>query len=148
MQQGAPRGKRKEDYIRAIYDLQRSRGSVRVKDVSEVLGVSMPTALEELRRLSHEGLVSYDRGSVSLTSEAISMAESLERKREILVEFLEVVLGADREEAERIACYMEHLVGDDLVERARRLAELAAECGWFSGILERAREGRATCEDH
>ena len=134
----APRGKRREDYLRTIYELQRSRGSVRVKDVSGALGVSMPTALEELRELDREGLVRYRRGSVSLVEEAERFAATLDRKRRILIEFLERVLGADPEEAEQEACYLEHFLSDGLLERMERVVDFAAECGdEFSELMNR-----------
>jgi Mn-dependent transcriptional regulator len=125
----APKGKRKEDYLRIIYELQRSLGSVRMRDVSRALGVSMPSALEELRRLEREGLIRYSRGSVMLTEDAERLAERIDRRRRTLEEFFEVILGAEPEEAERMACYLEHLISDELLGRMERILRFAASHG-------------------
>ncbi|MGC8969211.1 MAG: metal-dependent transcriptional regulator [Conexivisphaera sp.] len=136
----APRGKRKEDYLRTIYELQRSKGFARVKDVSGALGVSMPTALEELRELEREGLIVYRKGDVRLAEEAEHAAEALDRKRRILRDFLERVLEADPSEADREACYLEHFVSDELLERMERMLRFAADCREeFSRFMEMVR---------
>ncbi|MFP3308396.1 MAG: metal-dependent transcriptional regulator [Nitrososphaeria archaeon] len=125
----APKGKRKEDYLRTVYELQRSLGSVRMRDVSRALGVSMPSALEELRGLEREGLIRYSRGSVRLTEDAERLAERIDRRRRTLEEFFEVILGADPEEAERMACYLEHLISDELLGRMECILRFAASHG-------------------
>ena len=140
----APRGKRKEDYLRTIYELQRSTGRVRVKDVSSALGVSMPTALEELRELDQEGLIVYERGLVRLAEEAEKLAASLDRKRKVIMGFLEKVLGADPREAEQEACNLEHFLSEELLDSMERILNFAEECGGeFSEFMERVRSHRA-----
>jgi Mn-dependent DtxR family transcriptional regulator len=142
----APKGKRREDYLRTIYELQRSLGSVRARDVSGALGVSMPTAVEELKALNREGLIRYSRGSVALAGEAERVAEGLDRKRGILKEFLELVLEADPGEAERVACYLEHFTSDELLGRMEDMLEFARDCerefAEFMGMVRDHRAGR------
>ncbi|PMP95177.1 MAG: hypothetical protein C0167_03330, partial [Nitrososphaera sp.] len=70
--------------------------------------------------------------------EAERFAASLDRKRRILIEFLEKVLGADPEEAEQEACYLEHFLSDGLLERMERVVDFATECDdEFSELMDR-----------
>ena len=51
-----------EDYLKAVYLLQKQNGSVRGADIAEELHVSRPTVSVSLKELEKEGLLQVGRG--------------------------------------------------------------------------------------
>jgi len=49
-----------EDYLEAIYDLNKDKKVIRVKDIAKRLDVKMPT-VSVLRTLNERGLVNYEK---------------------------------------------------------------------------------------
>jgi len=58
-----------EDYLEAIFDLDRERKTVRVKDIARRMNVKMPTVTSMLKNLNDRGLVNY--GIENLFDDAI-----------------------------------------------------------------------------
>ncbi len=136
--------KREQEYLEAIYILSRGRDPVRVKDVAVMLNIRPSSAVELLRRLSEKGLISYERyKSIRLTDLGRSVAERVYMRHKALKEFLSSVLGLPEEIAERDACYIEHGIHDETLDRIISLMELvrshAVECPSFSRRLDRLR---------
>ena len=50
-----------EDYLEAIYEIDQSRRAVRVKDVSQKLGVTMPSVNGALKSLEARGLIKHEK---------------------------------------------------------------------------------------
>ena len=83
-----------EDYLEAIYHLERERRIARVRDIAKRLGVKMSSVSSALKSLGSRGLVSYDPHQfITLTDRGMQMAEEIVRKHEILKRFLQSVLG-------------------------------------------------------
>lgn len=105
-----------EDYIETIYFLAGEQGVVRVKDISERLGVSKPSVIQALKNLAHHGMIYQKRyGYVYLTEEGKATASSIGRRHHILCEFL-TAIGVSREKAEEDACRMEHVVSAETMK--------------------------------
>jgi Mn-dependent DtxR family transcriptional regulator len=63
-----------EDYLEAIAKLGEGRRVVKVKQVSQMLGVKMPSVTSALKKLSEQELVEHERyGRIKLTSEQVSI---------------------------------------------------------------------------
>lgn len=124
----APRGKRREDYLRVIYEILEEKGYARVKDIAEKLGVTMPTVVEALKKLEKEGLVIYRRRSITLTDKGASRARELNARHKALKKFLMLLLNIDEEEAEREACYIEHVVSEKTLKRIQQFIEFTDSC--------------------
>ena len=120
----ARKGKREEDYLEAMYVLIRSKGNIRIKDLSEILNVKPPSVVDYLNRLADKGLVKYEKhSSITLTEEGLRIAKEVYKKHLALKEFLTLILGVPEEIAEEDACYIEHRIHDITLNRLIKLVE-------------------------
>ncbi len=107
-----------EDYLKAIYDLERVGEPATTNDIALRLGVAPASVSGMVRRLADQGLITHEpyRG-VRLTSDGRHAALRTLRRHRILECYLTEVLGLswDRvhEEAERL----EHAASEELIER-------------------------------
>lgn len=125
----AHRGRRRlvsiseEDYIEAIYEVERVYGYARITDISEILGVKPPTVLGMVRRLEAKGLVSYERyRGVRLTEEGRRIAERIARSHEVIRSFL-IGIGVDEERANIEAELIEHFLSQETLEKLKAVYE-------------------------
>ncbi|NPB01491.1 MAG: metal-dependent transcriptional regulator [Methanopyri archaeon] len=135
---------RMEDYLEAIYVLSRERGFTTISELSEFLGVSKPTVLEMVRKLSAMGYVVYGGGRVEPTEEGERIGRKVwERHREI-ASFLKF-LGVEPEKAELDACRMEHAMDEESYDKIRRLFRMLKERygsgGCVDEIIDEIRRG-------
>ncbi len=132
-----------EDYLEAIYQLQRKNESVRVKEIADFVGVKMPSVSSALRALKEKGLVEHERyGEVVLTEEGRETAEFLCRRHFALTTFLRDILGLDEEQAETEACGIEHALSAETLRRLLMLIDFIERCPrggeqWLEHMLER-----------
>jgi len=123
------RGRREEDYLRVLYELELEKNVVRVKDVAERLGVRPASVVDYLGRLSRRGLVVYERrGHPSLTEEGARRARRIYERHKAIREFLSILLGIKGEEAEKAACLLEHGLSDKLLRRMEFLIKFIEAC--------------------
>ncbi len=109
MSKGVPYGKRFEDYLEAMYILQKERGVVRVRDLARMLRVKPSSVVEQLEKLSRYGFVLYKRREyIRLTDKGKRIAKEILKKHKALRRFLRDILMVPEEIADKDACYMEH----------------------------------------
>jgi DtxR family transcriptional regulator, Mn-dependent transcriptional regulator len=98
-----------EDYLEAIFDLDRDKKVVRVKDIAKKLDVKMPSVTSMLKTLSDRGLVAYEKYEyVELTDEGSGVGQEMHRRHGVLRKFLTDILKIDPVTADEEACRMEH----------------------------------------
>ena len=98
-----------EDYLEAIFDLDKEKKVVRVKDIAKRLDVKMPTVTSMLKNLRKRKLVHYEKYEyVELTDKGSEVGGEVHRKHIILRRFLTDVLNIDLNTADKEACKMEH----------------------------------------
>ena len=107
-----------EDYLKAVYDLERLGGTAATNDIAHRLGVAPASVSGMVRRLAEQGLLAYERyRGVRLTPAGRRAALRTLRRHRIIESYLATVLGYpwDRvhEEAERL----EHAASDELIDR-------------------------------
>ena len=118
-----------EDYLEAIAVLRGDGGVVRVKQISQALGVKMPSVTSALAKLSGEGLVEHERyGHVKLTAEGDRVAADVFRRHETLRRFLAEILNVDHQTAGEDACKMEHAISPTSQERLMKFLEFVLNC--------------------
>lgn len=118
-----------EDYLEAVVMLRARGRGVRVKDISQELGVTAPSVSAALRKLSEEGMVEHERyGQVRLTPAGEKMARNVLHRHEVLRRFLVGILGVAPDIAREDACRMEHSVSPVTLERLLKLVEFADDC--------------------
>ncbi len=118
-----------EDYLEAIAKLGEGRRVVRVKQISEMLGVKMPSVTSALKKLSEQKLVEHERyGHIKLTPEGDKVARDVIRRHEALTRFFAQALGIDHETAEEDACKIEHVISPLSMERLAKFVEFIEAC--------------------
>ena len=120
---------RLEDYREAIAKLGGARKVARVKQISEVLGVRMPSVTSALKKLSEQELVEHERyGHIKLTPQGDKVARDVISRHEVLTRFFAQALGIDRETAEEDACKIEHVISPLSMERLAKFVEFIEAC--------------------
>jgi DtxR family Mn-dependent transcriptional regulator len=118
-----------EDYLEAIAKLGERRKAVRVKQLSERLGVKMPSVTSALKKLSEQELVEHERyGHIKLTPEGDKVARDVIGRHEALTRFFAQALGINREIAEEDACKIEHVISPMSMERLAKFVEFIEAC--------------------
>jgi DtxR family transcriptional regulator, Mn-dependent transcriptional regulator len=144
-----------EDYVEAIYRLERDKRTARVRDISELVGVAKSTVNAALKSLASKELVEYEPYElIVLTKKGRRTAIDIVTNHEILQHFLHDVLMLEPEKAEETACKMEHSVDREIIERfACFLAYVRKNIGvagsWIDDFREAIRNGNddGTCRD-
>ena len=119
----------REDYLKAIAELQRSRERVGNRHIADYLGVSAASVSEIIRKMEKEGLVeSMERRSIRLTRKGEEAAMQLVRIHRLwevfLVEHLGYSWGDVHEEAEKL----EHAASPRLMEKLDRFLGYPEMC--------------------
>lgn len=114
-----------EDYLEAIYFLQKRNGNVRVTDVAMELDISKPSVNKAINILKENGLVNHEHyGLLSLTQKGAKVAADVAKRHILLRDFLRNYLGVDEKTSEREACLLEHAMS---LETASKLEEFLTE---------------------
>lgn len=117
----------RENYLRALYQLARSGGGVRLTDLARMQGVRLPTARHAVDCLRDAGLVLQESyGLISLTESGRQRGKQLCERFELTRKFLIEVLGIGEGTAEREACLMEHHLDADTLDRIAAFVVRAA----------------------
>ncbi len=118
-----------EDYLEAIFNLEKSKKVVRVKDIAKEMEVKLPTVTSMMNTLAQRGLINHEKYEyVELTTKGKRIAKEVYRKHVILRDFLTDVLNIDRETAEEDACKMEHAVSPVTLESFVKFMEFVENC--------------------
>jgi DtxR family Mn-dependent transcriptional regulator len=118
-----------EDYLEAIAMLGEGKKVVKVKQISEMLGVKMPSVTSALKKLSEQELVEHERyGHIKLTPEGDKVAHDVICRHEALTRFFAQALGINQETAEEDACKIEHVISPLSMERLAKFVEFIEAC--------------------
>ncbi len=129
-----------EDYLEAIYCIGRNKRAVRVKNIADRIGVSMPTVTAMLQSLGRRGLVAYHRHEYpELTPEGEKIGKEIHRRHQAIMGFLADVLGIDPEESDREACRLEHGISAGTLDRLIQFIHCLETCpgmepGWIEAF--------------
>ncbi len=107
-----------EDYLKAIYDLERDEHPAATNDIAERLAVSPASVSGMMRRLAEQGLITHEpyRG-VRLTADGRRAALRTLRRHRILECYLTEVLGYPWDRVHDEAEQLEHAASEELIER-------------------------------
>jgi DtxR family transcriptional regulator, Mn-dependent transcriptional regulator len=107
-----------EDYLKAIYDLERVGEPASTNDIALRLAISPASVSGMVRRLADQGLITHEpyRG-VRLTREGRRAALRTLRRHRILECYLTEVLGYPWDRVHEEAEQLEHAASEELIER-------------------------------
>ena len=105
-----------EEYIEAIYKLQKRSGVARTKELAEELNVVPGSITNTIAHLEKHGLVEHTpyRG-VRLTAEGERLALNIVRRHRLAERLLTDILEADWSEVHESACRLEHALTEDVL---------------------------------
>ncbi len=107
-----------EDYLETIYLLHKSTGHVRSIDVAIELGYSKPSVSRAIGILKKEGYITIaPDGAIILTELGLVKARSVYERHTLFSKFLEEILGVSKENAEKDACKIEHVISTETFEK-------------------------------
>ena len=106
-----------EEYIEVIYHLQNEKEYAHTTDIANELSIKPSSVTEMLQKLNINSFIEYHcyKGA-RLTKKGEKIANELEMKHHAIAEFL-LILGVDKENAEKDACKIEHHVSDETIKR-------------------------------
>ena len=110
-----------QDYVEAVHKLSVERGGepVRVKDLTEVFGVSHVSVIRALDRLDQQGLLTRSRREgIRLTRRGTNLARKAAERHALLVRFLRA-LGVGESQADADAEGAEHHLSEESLDAIR-----------------------------
>jgi len=125
----APLSASLEDYMEAIFHVERQKHAARAKDIADRLQVSSASVTGALRLLAEKELINYaPYDIVTLTSKGRKVARNVVNRHEVLRDFFVKILGVDGDEAEAAACKMEHGVSQGILDRMTQFVTFLDNC--------------------
>lgn len=107
-----------EDYLKAIYALEREGRAAATTDLASQLGVAPASVTGMIRRLAEQGLITHERyRGVRLTHRGRRSALRTLRRHRIIEAYLVHELGYGWDEVHEEAERLEHAASDELIDR-------------------------------
>lgn len=129
---------RVEEYLEAIYDIQKSGKVAKTGDLAKSLGVRPSSVTEMLLKLKEMGYVDYNpyKGAV-LTKSGEEIAERIKKHYIIASNFFKLI-GVKDEIAEKLGCELEHHMNEDVAKKLSSVFSiLESKCGGCSREIKR-----------
>ena len=102
-----------EDYIEAIYMIEKEKENIKSVDIAYRLGVSKPAVNKAMNELNNLNLIEKSNYSnIILTEEGRTLAKKIYDKHTLIYEFL-LSIGVSNENAEIDCCKIEHVISDE-----------------------------------
>lgn len=106
-----------EEYLEAIYDIQKKKKVVKTSDLAKYLNIKPASVTEMFVKLKNKGYIEYKpyRGAI-LTKEGEEIARKIKRYYRSAYIFFKI-LGIEDEKARELACELEHHMSDEALIR-------------------------------
>ena len=105
-------GESAENYLEAIFVLQKRLGEVHSVDIANHLNFSKPSVSVAMKNLRDKGHISTDEhGHITLLESGKAIAVRIHQRHTQITDWL-VSLGVDEQTASEDACRMEHIISD------------------------------------
>lgn len=134
---------RLEDYLEAIYNLNKEKGFISTLDLAQKLGVKPPTVSSMVAKLAEQGFVVHERyRGMTLTEQGVRAARSVIRRHAAIYEFLEM-LGIEKDVAYEDAEGIEHHLHPVTISKIEGLVEFLKQNGKYLQTMKEGIEDRA-----
>lgn len=108
----------KEDYVRAIYILNKNEQGAGVTHIAKRLKLSKSTVSERIKELVRDGLaVAPLYAEVTLTSKGVAIGKKLTYKHRLIEVFLHQTLKMPKDQVHGEAERLEHAFSDEAIKR-------------------------------
>lgn len=118
-----------EDYLKAIYDLERSGEPAETNAIAKRLAIAPASVSGMVRRLARQGLITHQRyRGARLTAAGRRAALLTLRRHRVIEAYLTQALGYSWDRVHDEAERLEHAASDDLIDRmAKAIGEPATD---------------------
>lgn len=107
-----------EEYLEAVYRLEREGPGVTTSALAAELGVAAASVSGMLKKLASDGYIEHRaRGEAKLTREGLTIAVRVLRRHRLAECFLTSMLGMPWDEVHEEACRLEHAISARVEER-------------------------------
>jgi DtxR family Mn-dependent transcriptional regulator len=107
-----------EEYLEAIYRLEREGSGVTTSGLASELGVSAASVSGMLKKLAADGYIEHQsRGEAKLTPKGLLIGAQVVRRHRLAERLLTDVLGMGWDEVDAEACKLEHAISARVEER-------------------------------
>lgn len=107
-----------EEYLEAVYRLEREGPGVTTSGLAASLGVAAASVSGMLKKLSKEGYVQHvARGEITLTRKGLEIAVRVLRRHRLAECLLTEVLGMPWDQVHAEACMLEHAISERVEQR-------------------------------
>lgn len=107
-----------EEYLEAVYRLEREGPGVTTSGLAADLGVAPASVSGMLKKLAADGYLAYEaRGQAKLAGKGLAVAVRVIRRNRLAEVFLHDMLGMPWDEVHAEACRLEHAISERVEER-------------------------------
>ncbi|HEV2261903.1 MAG TPA: metal-dependent transcriptional regulator [Candidatus Rubrimentiphilum sp.] len=118
-----------EEYLEAVYRLEREGPGVTTSGLASELGVAPASVSGMLKKLATDGYVEYvARGEVKLAPKGLAVAVRIVRRHRLAERLLTDVLGMPWDQVQSEACMLEHAISDKMEDRLIAILKDPKEC--------------------
>ncbi|HET9393619.1 MAG TPA: metal-dependent transcriptional regulator [Candidatus Rubrimentiphilum sp.] len=118
-----------EEYLEAVYRLEREGPGVTTSGLASELGVAPASVSGMLKKLASDGYLEYvARGEVKLTQKGLAVAVRVVRRHRLAECLLTNVLGMPWDEVQSEACMLEHAISEKMEARLIDILGDPKEC--------------------
>lgn len=128
-----------ENYLKRILWLTEEREFAKVAEIAELMGRSLSSTTEAMRRLEEQGFVKYmKQGKIKLTEKGRSIATKVNDAYQVIADLL-VLMGIDDETANEDACSMEHAISKKTIMTLSKFVDFINSDPVNRAIMEKFR---------
>jgi DtxR family Mn-dependent transcriptional regulator len=107
-----------EDYLKAIYELERSGAAAETNAIATLLAIAPASVSGMVRRLADQGLITHERyHGARLTQAGRRAALKTIRRHRVIESYLTTALGYSWDRVHDEAERLEHAASDELIDR-------------------------------
>ncbi len=108
-----------EEYLEAIYKLERKNGAAKTSELAKMLNVALGTITNTIESMEKQNLIKHKPyKGVNLTRKGRRIAIDVIRRHRLSERLLTDILKIDWSKAHNIACKLEHAISDrDIIRR-------------------------------
>ncbi len=128
-----------ENYLKRILWLTSDKEFARISEIADLMGRSLSSTTEAMRRLEEQGFVEYlKNGKIRLTERGYEIASKVNDAYQVISDLL-ILLGIDSEMAHLDACSMEHAISQNTIETISRFVDYINSDPVNRALLEKFR---------
>lgn len=136
-----------ENYLCAIYEIQKQNKVARVKDISNLLSIGAPSVSEAMKVLEKKQCIDYEPyGLITLSSKGEKIVKEKLKRSEVISDFLKNVLLVDEASIAPNTRNIEYGMSEEVLEKFVRFLTFMQTCSckepkWIKSFKYYAQNG-------